>query len=303
MERMLILCSMLIIAAFAFILQRRRGHKRGSRVLKHEHGHKRLRHKHGSWLSIDYFAYSSKIRHWNAVFKVTLSLVTILLCIILNNVYVSVIVVLSMAYLTVEVGGLALRDYLSVLSVPLAFIFVSILAIIVDFSGYPIGRYSLFIGFGYLYTTVAMLSSGGAIMLKIIAAISSLQMMILTTPSAEIISVLRLLHLPKGFIDLMNLIYRYIFILLDVFAKMKDSSESRLGYRNLKTSLSTFGGVASNILVLSLKKAGVYYDAMESRCYDGELMFLEEEKRAELRLIVLAAAFVIYLLLVWYLTR
>ncbi|WP_242954765.1 cobalt ECF transporter T component CbiQ [Desulfitobacterium chlororespirans] len=268
----------------------------------HEH-HRGFRHEHGGWLSIDYLAYSSKIRHWNPTFKVILALLTILLCIALNNVYVSVVVILSMAYLVIEVGGLAFHDYLSVLTIPLTFILISILAVVVDFSGQPSGEYNLYLGFTYLYTTTDMLKNGVFLMLKIIASISGLQLMILTTPSSEIIAVMKKTHLPKDFIALMNMIYRYIFILLEVFAKMKNAAESRLGYRDLKTSYFTFSSVASNMFVLSLKKANAYYDAMEARCYDGELMFLEEDKKIEIRLIVSGAIYILCLLLLWYLTR
>lgn len=300
MEKWIALSPMLLLLVLIFAVKHRDGQKHGDGAHEHRHG---IKHKHGGWISIDYFAYTSKIRHWNPTFKVLLSILSIVLCIILNNVYVSVVVILSMACLIIKVGGLALRDYLSVLTVPLAFILISILAIVVDFAGRPIGQYHLYLGLGYIYTTMPMLKDGVFLMLKIIAAISSLQLMILTTPLCEIISVMRKTHLPNAFIDLMNMIYRYIFILLDVFAKMKNAAESRLGYRDFKTSCYTFGNVASNMLVLSLKKAGAYYDAMEARCYDGELLFLEEDKPAETRLIIPAAAYILYLILLWYLTR
>jgi cobalt/nickel transport system permease protein len=292
--------SMLLKPILTFVPWYRDGQQPSDGV--HEHRH-RLRHKHSAWISIDYLAYSSKIRHWNSSFKVILSLLTIILCIVLNNVYVSVFVILAMAYLVIKVGGLALHDYLTVLTVPLAFILISILAIIIDFSDQPIGRYHLYLGFGYLYTTTAMLKSGVFLMLKIIAAISGLQLMILTTPSSEIIAVMKRMHLPKDFIALMNMIYRYIFILLEVFAQIKNAAESRLGYRNLKTAFSTFGSIAGNILVLSLKKSGAYYDAMEARCYDGALLFLEDDKPIEFRFIVSAALYLLCLLLLWFLTR
>ena len=307
MGKWIALCSMLLLFVIIFAMNQV-GHRHGNGLHKHHRGfrhkhHRGARHKHGAWISIDYFAYSSKIRHWNPTFKVILSVLTIILCIVLKNVYVSIAVIISMAYLVIEVGGLSLHDYISVLTVPLTFIVVSILAIVVDFARQPASGYHLYIGFGYLYTTMAMLKGGIAIMLKIIAAVSALQMMILTTPSFEVISVMKKLHLPKDFITLTNMIYRYIFILLDILAKMKDAAESRLGYRDFRTSCYTFGNVASNLLVLSLKKAGAYYDAMEARCFDGELMFLEEDKKFEIKVIIPAAVFILYLIMLWYLTR
>ena len=90
---------------------------------------------------------------------------------------------------------------------------------------------------------------------------------------------------------------------MDVHTKMKNSAQSRQGYCDLKTSYYTFGSIASNMLVVSLKKANSYYDAMEARCYDGDLIFWEEDKKIEKIQIVTAAAFIIFLILLWGFTR
>ncbi len=299
MEKTIIVCLMLFLPAFAMVIsltvQKRNNEARG-----HGHG---IGHRHGSWMAIDYFAFSSKLRRWNATFKLAFTLVIIFLCIGLNNAFVSAVIIVSMFYMVVAVGGLSTRDYISVLSIPIAFILISVIAIIVDFSKLPVGDFRIFIGFGYLYSSISMLFNGLRLMLKIIAAVSALQFMILTTPPSEVILVIRKMHVPNKFADLMNMIYRYIFILLDAFSKMKDAAEARLGYRDFKTFCRTFGGTAGNVLVLSLKKAEAYYDAMESRCYDGELLFLEEEKKISLRTIISATLFIFYLLLIWFFTK
>ena len=73
---------------------------------------------------------------------------------------------------------------------------------------------------------------------------------------------------------------------------MHDSAESRLGHVDYKTSLKSFSGTASNLLVVSLKKANAYYDALVSRGYDGELRFLERDKKLDREQIVLGVAYV-----------
>jgi cobalt/nickel transport system permease protein len=300
MGELMTLVAVLVLAALTIS-----GRQKRKRACGHgSHAHQRgTKHRHDAWLSIDYFAYASKLRSWSPGFKAIFSILTIVCCITLNNAYVSLVVILTMAFLVIELGGLSLHDYLSVLTIPLVFILVSILAIVVDGSAQPTGEFRFFLGVGYLYTTPRMLKTGFVLMLKMLASISALQGMILTTPSTELISVLRKTHLPAILLDLMNLIYRYIFILLEVFGNMKNSAESRLGYRDFQTSCRTFGAVAGNMLVLSLKKAGAYYDAMEARCYDGELLFLEEDKNVKRWQVGAAAAFFCYLILLWFLTR
>lgn len=269
---------------------------------KTQHDCHRVGHKHGEGSAIDFYAYASKIRHWNPAFKVAFSVTILLLCIILNSPYVSVAVILAMAYLSVIKGGIPIHEYLSILMIPIVFILLSTVTMGVDFSNQPIGQYNLNLGFGYLYTAQAKLMEMVFLMLKVFGAISAMEMMTLSTPSSEIISVLRKAHVPKLIIELMNLIYRYIFILLDVYAKMKNSADSRQGYCDFKTSCYTFGSVASNMLVVSLKKANAYYNAMEARCYDGDLLFLEEDKKTVAKQIVFGVAFIVFLISLWIFT-
>src|SRR5665648_222504 len=264
------------------------GHRDG-----HTHGdeknyrHHKIGHKHGEGFSIDAYAYASKIRDWNPAFKVSLSWLTLILCIVLNTPYVSIVVIIAMAYLTI----------------PISFIFLSTFTIGIDFSTLPIGQYNLYLGFCYVFTSQAKLKIMFFLILKVFGAISAMEMMTLSTPSFEIISVLQRAHVPKLIAELMNLIYRYIFILMDVNNKMRNSADSRLGYCDIKTSWYTFGKIASNILIVSFKKADDYYNAMEARCYDGDLIFLEEVKKVKIIQITKAAVFIIFLILLWGFTR
>ncbi|MGH4120253.1 cobalt ECF transporter T component CbiQ [Clostridium sp.] len=257
----------------------------------------------GEWIAIDFYAYNSKIRHWNSTFKVSFSVLTLILCIAFETPYVSIIVIISMAYLTIVKGGLPSNEYLSIMAIPIVFILLSTFTIAIDFSVQPMGQYNLYLGFCYAFTSMAKLKEMVFLILKVFAAISALQMMTLSTPSSEIIYVLRKAHVPKLIVELMNLIYRYIFILIDVYTKMKNSAESRQGYCDFKTSCYTFGSIASNMLVISLKKASTYYDAMESRCYDGDLIFLEEDKKVETIHLASAVGFIFLLILIWNFTR
>ncbi len=260
-------------------------------------------HKHGEGFSIDFYAYNSKIRHWNPTFKVLLSVIILILCIALDSPYVSVMVIIAMAYITIIKGELPVHEYLTIMTIPIAFILLGTFTIAIDFSKHPLGQYNLYLGLGYAFTSNVKLKEAVCLILKVFAAISALQMMALSTPSSEIIYVLRKAHVPKLIIELMNMIYRYIFILIDVYTKMKNSAESRQGYCDFKTSCGTFGNIASNMLITSLKKANSYYDAMEARCYDGDLLFFEEDKKVETIQIVTAAAFIIFLIILWSFTR
>ena len=257
----------------------------------HHHRHK-FKHDHNSGVfSIDYYAYISAIRDWNPVFKVSFSLAVLIATIAMNSIYVSLFVIIVMGFLTVKRGRIPFHQYYSTLTIPIVFVIVGSLTIALSFAKQPLGQYNLNLGWFCIYTSDADLLRMANLMAKAMGAVSALFMMTLSTPSGEIISVMRKAHIPKLFVELMNMVYRYIFVIMETNRKMHDSAESRLGYVDYKTSVKSFSGTASNLLVVSLKKANAYYDALVARGYDGDLRFLEKEKKMDREQIVLCICF------------
>ena len=116
-----------------------------------------------------------------------------------------------------------------------------------------------------------------------------------------ILDVLKRLHFPGLFIELMLLTYRFIFILMEGASAIMTAQKARLGNRDLKTSIQSFGQMASVVFVRALKQSDALYNAMESRCYDGEIRVLSgeyEKNKSNFRKIAVFEA-VLILLAVW----
>ena len=252
-------------------------------------------HNHTGVHSIDFYAYSSKMKNLNPVLKVIFSIITLLICIVADNIYVSAFIVVTMGMIIVIKGGMKFHDYCGVLTIPAVFILLGSVAIAAGISKNPVGQWNINLYLFNIYFSNESILKALNVIMKAFGAISAMYMMILTTNSCEIISVFKKLHMPNIIIDLMNMIYRFIFILLDVHENMKNSAESRLGYVDFKTSCYSFGHTAGNLLIVSLKKANAYYDAMESRCYDGRMEFLEEPKNIKTSHILWMAVYIFIL--------
>lgn len=277
--------------------------RRGREIRRHGHSHHGFGHKHdGSVFSIDYYAYASQLRGWNPGFKALFSMVCLVFCIACDNVYVSLGTILLMGYITVMVGGLAFRRYLSLMTIPIVFLFFGSVAVAVGIAPYSTGQYCVHIGFFYLYCSDESILATLRLIARAFGAVSAMYMLTLSTPASEIITVLRRVRVPRLIVELMNMIYRYIFLMMDTQCRMKNAAESRLGYCDFRTSCISFGQVAGNLLVVSLKKGNAYYQALEARCYDGELRFLEEEKAVTAGQIAVATVSAALLLTVWRLT-
>lgn len=251
--------------------------------------------------TMDAYAYTSHLRNQNPAFKVLFSIITLFFCILLDKPLVSGTVLICMTYLTVVKSGVPFHEWIGLLKIPLLFVILALLAVMLEFSGQPHDIY-VSIGFTYIVTTVSQLQRGCFLFLRIMGSVSAMYFMTLTTPAHELIGVLRKCHIPALVIELMHLIYRYIFILLQTQRRMRISAESRLGFCDYPTSLRSFGSIAGNLLVVSFKQADACYNAMESRCYDGELRFLEEDKPLKAAPIVSAIAFWLVLVLLSTLT-
>lgn len=228
-------------------------------------------------MKIDYYAYHSGMKNWNAGIKVLLSVITLCLVIGLNRIPVSLFVVLSMGALTLLVGKIPGRIYFHYMTVPLVFMIVSGAAIALEFAKGPVGDWNLSVHFFYLCVTKEGIRTAVYVFFKAMAGMSALYMLAFSTPIHEIILILQKLHLPRLLGELMNLIYRYIFILFDVAHQLQTAAKARLGYQTFLQSCRTFAGIAGNLFLISLKKAGTYYDVMLARGYDGRLEFLTEE--------------------------
>ena len=172
---------------------------------------KRAGHSHGS-LSIDQYAYGSAMRSWNPSFKIITAAVFLVCVIAMDRLPVSLLVLFFMA-LTVMAGGrLSPLRYLRLMAVPLAFIILGSIAVAFDFSLSRGGDYCLFLGFFYISATGKSLLEAGSLIVKAFSAVSCLYLITLTTPMGEIVGFFRKLHVPKLLVELMYMIYRFIFI-------------------------------------------------------------------------------------------
>lgn len=229
-------------------------------------------------LSMDQCAYRSRLRSWNSEWKLFFVLLVIVLNLVLDRVSVAVYTFIFMGFLSVRGGKLLFSYYLHALGIPLTFIFLGSIAIGVEFGAVPRGIISFSLGFTYVYVTRLSLARMLLVITKALAAVSAMYLVTLSTPAGEFIAALKKLHLPTLFIELMHLIYRYIFILLEAQQNMRQAAEARLGSVDFKASCKSFSAIMGNLLVVSLKKSRTYFDAMESRCYDTGGFFYQEKK-------------------------
>lgn len=256
------------------------------------------KHHHHNVYSIDFYASNSGLKDINEGLKTIAALTIIILCLAFNNVAVSVFVIISMGAFTVIMGKVPLKHYMGFMFIPVSFILLSAAAIAVNFSMVPVDEKYVKVAFFYVHIGKTGLSTAIHVSSKALGCVSTLYMLTFSTAVGDLITVFEKAHFPKILIALMDMIYRFIFILSDQVNNMNVSAKSRLGYEGYKRSCRTFGMIAGNLFIVSLKKAEASYDAMVSRCYDGEVSFLKEERPVESKHI---SAVVLYIMVLVFL--
>lgn len=245
---------------------------------------------------IDSLSYASGLREKNPEEKFALAVGSMFICVISRSVLAAWILLAVNSYLTIRKGKIPVWYYFRYIMTALLFLVLSTLTILINLSKTPMDAYAVPVGAYYLTGSVEGICRGGKLVLIALAAVSCLYFLAMSTPVTEICEVLKRIHCPKIFIELMVLTYRFIFLLMEVADAILAAQKARLGNRNLRTSVESFGQMISVLFVRALKKSAYLYDAMEARCYDGEMFLLREGKPYVRKEVIGIAVYEVFLL-------
>ncbi|MCK7484444.1 MAG: cobalt ECF transporter T component CbiQ [Bacillus subtilis] len=220
--------------------------------------------------------------------KFIFAITTLILCVFLSSPLISVTVLALNSLILIYKAKIKPDCYLKLMTIPFYFLIVGTVTILFTSITPDIKAiFSFNIFYFELGITSNSLDQAANVFLKALASVSCLYFLVLTTPLTDIIHVLRKLKLPELFLELMELIYRLIFILLETAQKIYNSQNSRLGYSSLKNSFKSLGYLISNLFTLSFHRANQLFISLESRGYSGSINVLENEWKISLKNIFL----------------
>ncbi|MBS4031592.1 MAG: cobalt ECF transporter T component CbiQ [Clostridiales bacterium] len=221
---------------------------------------------------IDQFVYTNKMRNSHPGERLAFALATMFISVTVNQPVVHLTVVAIM------VGFLAFRAkipgyvILKLFSVPVTSLLVGVMTIAVQINRFETGMlFSMNVGSYYLGVTKASAAVAVVTLLKSLSAVSCLYFFVLTTPMIEVIYTLKLLRAPAVFLDLMMLVYRFIFIFVETAFQIYTSQSSRWGYLGFRRSIHSFGLLFANLWAKSFIKSQAIFTSLLSRGYEGEL--------------------------------
>lgn len=248
-------------------------------------------------ISTDFYAHKNNLNRISPGIKLTWGILTMILSLLSPSPVIPITVAFMMSFITVYIAGIPSRYYIKFISIPMGF---GILTFII--MGLFFGVKPSSIGFLWFRVYLDGLHTGFLTFSRIIGGLTCLAFLSLTTPINEIFKQLEKIKTPKIIIEIALLMYRMIFIFLEEASTMYHAQETRLGYNSIRNSIKSLGLLASNLFIRSWLQGEKAYQAMETRCYNGEIPTMKIHE-TDNKWIILVIAFEITLLLGVYFTR
>lgn len=249
---------------------------------------------------IDQHAYTNRISRVDPAHKAGLAILVIMLCIVLNRIAVGLLAVGWMWGLATWWAGLPWRVFGRVLLVEGMFLTLAVIGVALSFSLAPPGTgWSLSIGPLWVSSNPAAMQTAALLVARALGSAAAMNFLALTTPLVDIIDLLRRLRVPPLLIDLMTLIYRFIFTLLESLNRMYTAQDTRLGYSSFRRSMISAGLLGSRLFIDAYQRSQRLQIALESRGYAGELRVLPGDYRRDGHALWYGVAIAASLTLTW----
>ncbi|MDM7919369.1 MAG: cobalt ECF transporter T component CbiQ [Methanosarcina sp.] len=251
---------------------------------------------------LDDYALMSPLRHRNNWLKLAIVFFGLLAGVSSTSPITPLFIALCMSFATVGLGKTPIKLYFKLLLAPMGFAVIGVL-IIAFFSGSG----PEMLAFELLGYPLSIRTDGFELALLVlsrsISGMCCLYFLALSTPMIELFAVLKASRLPESLIELSMLIYRYIFVFLDMAICIRYAQTVRLGYSNFKRSINSLGMLASTLFIRSWEQGDKLFLAMNSRCYDGKMTLFEVHRPVKASELLLTSAYFLSTLALFYFTK
>jgi len=113
------------------------------------------------------------------------------------------------------------------------------------------------------------LAHGLLIMCRVLGGVSLILLLSMSTPADKLFAAAAWFKIPKTFIEIALLVYRYIFVLAEELIAMKDAQRVRLGYHNWWQSMKSLSMLGACLILRAYDRAERVFEAMLVRGYAG----------------------------------
>ncbi|MBW4646584.1 MAG: cobalt ECF transporter T component CbiQ [Goleter apudmare HA4340-LM2] len=227
-------------------------------------------------IQIDTLAYTNRLR-WLAPEQKLLFAIALLIIAAFTHAPIQMLIAIWMSIWTVIYAGIPLKIYLKLVYVASLFWVTSLPALVingVDISHLHLTQHDAIAGFNfgsyYIYISSHGIEQGLTILTRAIASLSCLYFVMLTIPFTELLQTLRRWGVPVLLTDLLLLMYRFIFVLLNTASELWTAQQARGGYRTFRTGIKSLALLIGQLLKRTLENYHQISLSLASRGFNGE---------------------------------
>lgn len=222
-------------------------------------------------LLIDKYAYTNKLKDFNPMAKFCFAMGILILSLINVKIYTFMFIIGSMLAITIGAAGIPLGKYIKMLLIPSVFLIISLITILISFSkDSSIFVCSTKLGSIYLGIAEGSISQVSILFFRALSCITATYFLALTVPMNQQILVLKKLKVPKVVIEMMILIYRFIFIFLEEYKEIYTAQSLRFGYTSVKKSYKSLSLLISILFIRVMKRYKDMTISLDSKLFNGE---------------------------------
>ncbi len=242
-------------------------------------------------IQMDALAYSSRMLNWAPLGKLLLVIVVLIANVMTDS------VVTAFAVLAI---GLVLMAYSTNMRIPFmlavaigeAILILIVACGIISINGDPSEPCIWRADFLWLdlYMTADSFNQAWLVMIRAVAGITVMMAFATSTPIPHLAQALRQIRIPDEICEIVVLIYRYAFLLLERMDTMWSAANSRLGFTGFKRSMRTIASIAVGIFTSSMNLADKAQVSLDCRGYRGYFPIWNRPRKAGVGWVAAAAA-------------
>jgi cobalt/nickel transport system permease protein len=226
-------------------------------------------------------AQKNGLREVNTYLKLIAGLGAILLCLFSTSYIPPLFIAIVLTGGILFLARVEAKIYGELFILPLWFAVMSVAGIILITGGQTIyWQWDILPGLSFSITRESI-NQGVFVFSRVIGGMSALCFISLTTPMTDIFTAFRQCWVPEEVIDLMMIIYRTIFILMDQVIQIYHAQIMRLGYSSYRESIRSFAALCGAAFIASWDAGDDLIRAMDARCYNGKFALLGESRPVE----------------------
>ena len=243
-------------------------------------------------MEMDELAYSSRMVNWSPLGKLLFVLVLLIIGLVTKSLVVPLVTfaigIILMAYSTNMKIPLILA--LAIGEAIVIMIIGSGMISIMGSADEPALWDANFLWFTIHMTEVSF-NNAWQIFVRAIAGVTLMLAFASSTPIPHLAHAFRSIHCPVEITELIVLIYRYAFLLLERFLTMLDAAQCRLGYNGSMTAMRSYAGAMAGTFIFSMELAEKSEAALACRNYQGYFPIYHPPKSMSIWWIIITVAF------------